>query len=74
MESHCGCRHWALTGELGQINATLCEIEESFIAAADHAASTLQAEGCPSFITTYYRRRYRPAPGASLTRLRPTRP
>jgi len=69
-QSHCGCQHWALTGELGRINATLCEIEESFIAAADHAASTLLPEGCPSFIATYYRKRYSPAPGAGLARLR----
>lgn len=69
-QSHCGCQHWALTGELGRINATLCEVEESFIAAADHTACTLLAEGCPSFIAAYYRKRYRPAPGAGLARLR----
>ena len=75
-QSHCGCQHWALTGTLGHINATLCELEESFIAAADYTASTLLAETCPSFIATYYRKRYVPAPGASLTRLRtsPHRP
>jgi len=44
--------------------------EECFITAADHAAATLLAEGCPSFIAAYYRKRYRPAVGAGLTRLR----
>lgn len=72
-QSHCGCQHWALTGELGRINAVLCEIEESFVTAADHAASALLAEGCPSFIATYYRKRYRPAPGAGFARLRRSR-
>ena len=69
-QSHCGCQQWALTGELGRINATLCDIEECFIAAADRAASTLLTEGCPSFIAAYYRKRFHPAAGAGLTRLR----
>jgi uncharacterized protein len=69
-QSHCGCRHLALTGELGQINQALCEIEESFILAADEAAGTMMAEACPTFIDTYYRRAYRVPEGASLTRLR----
>jgi hypothetical protein len=69
-QSHCGCRHWALTRELGDISATLCEIEEAFINAADQAASVLHAEACPSFMDTYYRKRYRAADGATLTRLR----
>jgi uncharacterized protein len=69
-QSHCGCRHVALTGELGQINQALCEIEESFIVAADQVAGPLVAEPCPAFIDTYYRKQYRPAAGATLTRLR----
>ena len=69
-QSHCGCRHVALTGELGHINQALCEIEESFIVAADEVAGLLVAERCPAFIDTYYRKQYRPAAGASLTRLR----
>jgi len=69
-QSHCGCQHWALTGQLGSITATLCEIEESWIAAADHAASTLLAEQCPSFLATYYQQRYMRGAGSSLARLR----
>ena len=61
-QSHCACQHWALTRELGRINASLCEIEESFIATADHVASTLLAESCGSFIATYFRKSCRPAP------------
>jgi len=66
-----GCRHWALTGELGRINATLCELEESFIAAADRAAATLMAEGCASFVATYYRQRYTRSIGSTVTRVEP---
>jgi uncharacterized protein len=69
-QSHCGCRHVALTGELGRINQALCEIEESFILAADEVARLLVAEGCPAFLDTYYRKRYLPAAGSTLTRLR----
>jgi uncharacterized protein len=69
-QSHCGCRHVALTGELGRINQALCETEESFILAADQVASLLVAERCPTFLDTYYRKQYRPAAGATLTRLR----
>jgi uncharacterized protein len=69
-QSHCGCRHLALTGELGTINQALCDQEESFILAADEVASTLVAEACPSFIEAYYRTPYRPSEGATLTRLR----
>jgi uncharacterized protein len=69
-QSHCGCRHVALTGELGRINQALCEIEESFILAADEVARVLTAERCPAFIDTYYRKQYRPAAGSVLTRLR----
>jgi len=69
-QSHCGCRHLALTGELGRINQALCEIEESFILAADEVASSMMAEACPTFVDTYYRRAYRIPDGASLTRLR----
>ena len=69
-QSHCGCRHVALTGELGIINQALCEIEESFILAADQVASPLVAERCPAFLDTYYRKQYHPAAGATLTRLR----
>jgi uncharacterized protein len=69
-QSHCGCRHVALTGELGRINQALCEIEESFILAADEVARVLIAERCPAFLETYYCKQYRPAAGSVLTRLR----
>ena len=69
-QSHCGCQHWALTGELGRIDATLCEIEEAFIAAADHVGATLQSEGCPSFLAAYYQQRYLRGAGSTLARLR----
>ena len=69
-QSHCGCRHVALTGELGRINQALCEIEESFILAADEVAGTLMAESCPAFVDFYYRRAYHAPDGASLTRIR----
>lgn len=69
-QSHCGCRHVALTGELGRINQALCELEESFITAADDVATTLMAERCPAFIHNYYERPYVPAAGSTLTRLR----
>jgi uncharacterized protein len=69
-QSHCGCRHVALTGELGCINQALCEIEESFILAADEVARVLMAERCPAFIDAYYRTPHRAAAGSVLTRLR----
>ena len=69
-QSHCGCQQWHLTGELGRIDATLCEIEEAFITAADQASAALFAEACPTFIATYYRKRYQPVAGASLGRMR----
>jgi len=70
-QSHCGCRHWALTGELGRSNAILCELEESFITAADRAAATLMAEGCASFVATYYRQRYTRSIRSTVTRVEP---
>ena len=69
-QSHCGCRHLALTGELGRINQVMCDVEESFILAADEVASRMVDERCPAFLDTYYRKQYRAADGATLTRLR----
>ena len=40
------------------------------ILAAEEVARLLVAEGCPAFLDTYYRKRYRPAAGSTLTRLR----
>jgi uncharacterized protein len=73
-QSHCGCRHVALSGELGVITAALCEFEEAVITAADRAAAQLVEERCPAFLDYYYRPdRFRAAPGAVLTPLRRSR-
>ena len=69
-QSHCGCRHLALSGELGRINAMLCDTEEAFINAADRVAETLFEESCPAFLDYYYERHWKPAQGAMLTPLR----
>lgn len=72
-QSHCGCRHLALTGMLGEITATLCEVESAFIDAADEVAESLYAEQCPAFVEFYYRRRWSPTAGSVLTGLRRSR-
>lgn len=72
-QSHCGCRHVALTGKLGEITAALCEIESAFIDEADRVAETLYAEQCPAFIDYYYKRNWVPAAGGVLTKLRRAR-
>lgn len=69
-QSHCGCRHLALTGELGRIDAVLCETELAMIEEADRVAQTLHEERCPAFIKQYYKRSWKPAPGAMLMPLR----
>lgn len=68
--SQCGCRHVALTGRLGEITATLCEIESAYIDVADQLAAELFEERCPAFLDFYYRRAWTPAAGAELIRLR----
>ncbi|MEZ4226788.1 MAG: radical SAM protein [Polyangiaceae bacterium] len=68
--SDCGCRQVALTGELGRITATLCEIEAAYIDAADRVAEILYAESNPTFLDYFYRRNWQPAPGAQLIPLR----
>jgi uncharacterized protein len=72
-QSHCGCRHVALTGKLGEITAALCEVESAFIDAADAVAETLFAEQCPAFIEYYYKRNWVAAKGGTLTQLRKAR-
>jgi uncharacterized protein len=72
-QSHCGCRHVALTGKLGEITAALCEIESAFIDEADRVAEALYAEQCPAFIDYYYKRNWVPAVGGVLTKLRRSR-
>lgn len=70
-QSHCGCRHVALTGALGEITAVLCEIEGALIAEADRVAETLYEEQCPAFLRFYYQKAWQPA--GQLTQLRRAR-
>jgi len=72
-QSHCGCRHLALSGKLGEITATLCETEAAFIDAADRVAETLFAEQNPAFIDYYYNRPWTASAGGVLTQLRRAR-
>ncbi len=72
-QSQCGCRHVALSGELGRITATLCEIEAAYIDASDRVAETLFEEQCPAFLAYYYGKSWKPARGAGLTDLRRSR-
>ena len=69
-QSHCGCRHVALTGELGRIDAVLCETETAVIQEADRVAQILHEEQCPAFLRQYYQRTWKSAPGAVLMPLR----
>jgi uncharacterized protein len=72
-QSHCGCRHIALSGELGVITATLCEIEAAIIGEADRVAELLFEEKCPSFLDFYYRRQWFAVPGGELSEQRRAR-
>ena len=72
-QSHCGCRHLALSGKLGEVTAALCETETAFIEAADRVAETLYEEQCETFIDFYYKRPWDPSPGARLSQLRLSR-
>jgi uncharacterized protein len=69
-QSHCGCRHVALSGKLGEITAVLCEIERAFIQQADRIAETLYAERCKAFIDFYYVKQWTASRGAKLVELR----
>jgi len=69
-QSHCGCRHIALSGKLGEITAALCEIEAAFIDAADGVAETLYQEQCQAFIDYYYKKSWVASRGGVLTQLR----
>lgn len=71
-QSHCGCRHVSLSGELGVITAVLCEIEGAMIAEADRVAELLYEEQCPAFLRFYYQRQWNAAAG-QLTQLRRAR-
>lgn len=72
-QSHCGCSHVALTGQLGVITDTLCETETLAIEAADQVAELLWAEQCSTFVDLIYRRPWKPAEGSKLTPLRTSR-
>ncbi len=69
-QCQCGCRHVALSGELGVITEILCETEAAFIDEADRVAELLFSEQCPAFVDYYYRRQWSAAQGAKLTKLR----
>jgi uncharacterized protein len=68
--SSCGCKHLALTGELGRVTEGLCNLEEAIIDAADALASTLYAEECRAFLRLFYETRWQVAAGPRLIRLR----
>jgi len=69
-QSQCGCRHVALTGKLGEITETLCEIESAYIDAADRIAETMVTEACPAFVQLFYQRDWTPAEGAEWSPIR----
>lgn len=68
--SACGCKHVALTGNLGAVNATLCDTEAAFIEAADRLAEELYAESCDAFIEMFYRQRWAASSAQTLVKLR----
>jgi uncharacterized protein len=72
-QSHCGCRHLALTGELGRVSSVLCETEAALIEAADEVAGVLYRESCPAFLDQYYRKTWKAAIWSALTPLRRAR-
>jgi uncharacterized protein len=72
-QSHCGCRHVALSGRLGEITAVLCETERAFIQEADRIAETLYAEKCKAFVDFYYAKQWGAAHGSKLVPLRRSR-
>jgi uncharacterized protein len=65
-EHHCGCRHLAVSGELGRLSGIYCEIETMIVDQADRVAETLWKESCPAFRALYYDQGWLPAPGAVL--------
>ncbi len=71
--SHCGCQHIALTGKLGTITDTLCQVEAAFVDAADAVAESLYAEGCEAFLQLFYETPWQLIPGATLLRSRQPR-
>jgi uncharacterized protein len=63
-EHHCGCRHLAISGELGRLSGIYCEIEAMLVEHADRIAETLWKETCPAFRSLYYEQGWLPAPGS----------
>jgi uncharacterized protein len=68
--SACGCKHVALTGSMGQVTDTLCDVEAAFIEAADGVAEELHREGCEAFMQFFYRGPWKPNPVTGLAQLR----
>jgi len=63
-QRHCGCRHIAVSGELGKLSPEYCEIEARVTEQADRVAETLWRENCAAFRRLYYDQTWRPAPGS----------
>jgi uncharacterized protein len=68
--SSCGCKHVALTGELGRITETLCNTEAAFIEAADHVAEELHQQSNSAFLDFFYRRQWAPTAAPLFVKLR----
>ncbi len=68
--SSCGCKHLALTGNLGQVTDVFCDLEEAIIDAADRIAETLHAERCEAFLDLFYKKRWSMNTSPELMRLR----
>jgi uncharacterized protein len=62
--NYCACQQLALTGQVGRISPTLCELEAAWIDATDAAAGAVFREGCPAFQQLYYRTEWGFAPGS----------
>jgi uncharacterized protein len=60
-EHHCGCRHLAVSGELGLLSGVYCDMEAMIVEQADRIAETLWAESCATFRALYYEQAWVPA-------------
>ena len=68
--SACGCKHVALTGELGKVTQTLCDTEQAFIQAADSVAEDLYREQCDAFLEFFYRKSWAPSTPQAYVQIR----
>jgi len=68
--SSCGCKHVALTGQLGGVTDTLCNTEAAFIEAADRVAEELYHAQNEPFLEFFYRRRWSPSAEPQFVELR----